>query len=139
MSLYQSTILIRVRYSAGAYVTTRVRGLSASSTSCAGDAVGRLAAKLAQHHFGPASPVCRLVNPDQGPGALSGCGDWVIEEPAQAAPAAPARDCRTCTSRAWSGSGQSYDCNAAAGMPLPDDHHRGVLPGWCPLKPKKEE
>jgi hypothetical protein len=44
-------------------------------------------------------------------------------------------DCRTCTYRTWSGSGQSYDCNAAAGMPLPDSHHDGQRPGWCPKEP----
>lgn len=32
MSLYRSTIPLQVRYTAGAYNTSRVRGLSASST-----------------------------------------------------------------------------------------------------------
>lgn len=55
------------------------------------------------------------------------------------APAVPieqqAIDCRTCTYRTWSGSGQSYDCNAAAGMPLPYSHHEGQVPDWCPKEP----
>ncbi len=44
-------------------------------------------------------------------------------------------DCRTCTYRTWSGSGQSYDCNAAAGMPLPYSHREGQVPDWCPKEP----
>jgi hypothetical protein len=129
MSLYRCTIPLQVRYTAGAYNTTRVRGMSASSTSGAEEAVRRLAGKLAQHGFGPAKPVIRLLEQAPGLATIAGCGTWVIEE----APPAATRDCRKCVSRCWSGCGQAYDCNAAAGTPLPHDHHDGVVPNWCPL------
>lgn len=51
---------------------------------------------------------------------------------------APRPSCVTCSSRAWSGSGQQYDCNAAGGMPLPDEH-RTHTPDWCPKAPTKKD
>jgi hypothetical protein len=127
MSLYRSTIPLQVRYTSGAYNTTRVRGLSASSTSGAEEAVRRLAGKLGEHNFGPKDFAIRQVE-QLPPPSIHGCGAWVIEEK----PAAT-RDCRGCVSRCWSGCGQAYDCNAAAGMPLPNEHHDGQVPDWCPL------
>ncbi len=134
MSIRNPPIGCRVRYSGGAYNTTRVLGQSASSTSGAEEAVRRLAAKLAGHGLGPVDYTLRHVPPLPDETVVAGCGLWFIEQAASAeAPPPPQRHCRACTYRAWSGSGQSYDCNAAAGTPLPHEHHDGVVPNWCPL------
>lgn len=133
--VYQSTIPLQVRFAGGTYVTGRIMGMSASSTSGASEAVRRLAGKLSVHGFGPSDHAVRQVEQATGQGAITGCGIWVIEEASTSSPA-PAqtptvRDCRTCMHRTWSGSGSYYDCNAAHGMPLPTEHHDGHVPAWC--------